>query len=409
MKCRHCKNQDLMPFVDLGSAPPSNSYLTTETLSSPENWFPLRVFTCNKCWLVQTEDFAGFEELFDDNYAYFSSFSQSWLEHSKQFVGMAIDAFKLNGDSMIVEVAANDGYLLQFAKASGIPCYGIEPTRSTADAARAKGIEIVEEFFGEALGASLAQNQRSADLTVANNVLAHVPDIVDFAKGFEKLLKPDGVACFEFPHVLNLVTKNQFDTIYHEHFSYLSALAVKEVFLTAGLSLFDAEKLPTHGGSLRVFAQRAASGQKPSTARLQSLLDEEIEAGMQNGSFYQSFQQQTETVKNDFLQFLLRARQEGKSVCGYGAAAKGNTLLNYAGVRPDLLSFVVDKNPSKQNKYMPGSRIPILDPSAIEREKPDYIVILPWNIADEVRRQLDYCGGWGGQFVIAVPELTVLR
>lgn len=408
MKCRHCHTELTLPLVDLGSAPPSNAYLTEQTLHAPEKYFPLRVLVCDQCWLVQTEDYAGADELFSADYAYFSSFSTTWLKHAEKYVADMAQRFVLDADSHIVEVAANDGYLLQFAKARGIPCLGIEPTTSTADAARAKGIEIVEEFFGVKLAKKLVAEGRQADLTAANNVLAHVPDINDFVGGFATLLKPAGVATFEFPHLLRLVTENQFDTIYHEHYSYLSLIAVKRIFEQNGLNVFDVEKLPTHGGSLRVYAQRKDTGARQLSTSVAQLLEQETAAGMDTTAFYAGFQAKANKVKNDLLVFLIEAQRAGKSVAGYGAAAKGNTLLNYAGVRPDLISFVVDRNPAKQDKFLPGCRIPIVSEAHLKQARPDYVVILPWNLRAEVVEQLAYIREWGGQFVTAVPALKMI-
>ena len=307
----------------------------------------------------------------------------------------------------VVEVAANDGYLLQYVKARNIPCTGVEPTASTAAAARAKGLPIVEDFFGVRLAKELAAQGKQADLTAANNVLAHVPDINDFVAGFVALLEPLGVATFEFPHLLKLIAENQFDTIYHEHFSYLSLTAVNRIFAANGLNVFDVEEHPTHGGSLRVLAQRSDTGQQARSARVDELLQREAQAGMLSADYYTGFQGKTDQVKNDFLAFLLEAKRQGKTVAAYGAAAKGNTLMNYAGIRPDLISFVVDRNPAKQGKTMPGSRIPIVDESRLQQERPDYVVILPWYLKTEVMQQLEYIGAWGGRFVTAVPELRI--
>jgi SAM-dependent methyltransferase len=396
-----------LPFVDLGSAPPSNAYLTESTLREPEKWFALRVLVCEQCWLVQTEDFAQAHELFAAEYAYFSGFSSSWLEHAERYVGDMVSRFDLNGRSHVVEIAANDGYLLQYFKARNIPCTGVEPTASTAAAARSKGIEVVEDFFGVQLAQRLVAQGRQADLAPANNVLAHVPDINDFVAGFAVLLKPDGMATFEFPHLLKLIAESQFDTIYHEHFSYLSLTTVNRIFAKNGLAICDVEEYPTHGGSLRVFAQRTDTGVRKRNARVDDLLQREAKAGVTDHKYYSGFQSKTDKIKDDFLRFLLDARRKGKKVVAYGAAAKGNTLINYAGVRPDLIPFVVDRNPAKQNKYMPGSRIPIVDEARLKEAKPDYIVILPWNIQAEVRRQLTYVKDWSGQFVVAVPQLMV--
>ena len=407
MKCRHCESELALPLVDLGSAPPSNAYLTDRTLHAPEKWFPLRVLVCERCWLVQTEDFSSADELFDAEYAYFSGFSTSWLAHCETYVADMAARFGLDAESHVVEVAANDGYLLQYVQARDIPCTGVEPTASTAAAARAKGIAIVQDFFGVRLARELVAQDKQADLTVANNVLAHVPGINDFVAGFAALLKPDGVATFEFPHLQRLIDENQFDTIYHEHFSYLSLTAVARIFAENGLAVFDVEKIPTHGGSLRVFAQRSDCGRRPREARVDEVLAGEIRAGMGEARYYADFQARTERVKNDVLGFLLEAGKNGKRVAAYGAAAKGNTLLNFAGVRPDLISFVVDLNPAKQNKYMPGSRIPIVDEARMRAERPDFIFILPWNLGDEIKRQLEYARDWGAQFVVAVPRLRI--
>lgn len=407
MKCRHCHTELTLPLVDLGSAPPSNAYLTMQTLHAPEKYFPLRVLVCTECWLAQTEDYAGADELFSADYAYFSSFSTTWLKHAEKYIGDMAQRFALNEYSHIVEVAANDGYLLQYAKARSIPCLGIEPTTSTADAARAKGIEIVEEFFGVKLARQLVAQGKQADLTAANNVLAHVPDINDFVGGFAVLLKPTGVATFEFPHLLRLVSENQFDTIYHEHYSYLSLTAVKQIFECNGLSVFDVEELPTHGGSLRVYAQRKDTGAREISPNISKLLDREAAAGMTSAAFYEGFQDKANKVKNDLLFFMIEAQRAGKTVAGYGAAAKGNTLLNYAGVRPDLLSYVVDRNPAKQDKFLPGCRIPIVAEPRLKQTQPDYVLILPWNLRAEVMEQLAYIREWGGQFVTAVPSLKI--
>ncbi len=396
-----------LPLIDLGSAPPSNAYLTKETVHAPEKWFPLRVLVCTDCWLAQTEDYAGAAELFSAEYAYFSSYSTTWLQHAERYVADMVDRFGLNADSHVIEIAANDGYLLQYVKASGIPCVGVEPTSSTAAAARMKGIEIIEDFFGIRLAEQLANQGRQADLIVANNVLAHVPDINDFVSGFAYLFKPQGVATFEFPHLLRLVEQNQFDTIYHEHFSYLSLTAIARIFERNGLGVFDVEELPTHGGSLRVFSQRRDTGKREATNRVAQMLVREKASGMDTLDFYVGFQSKADCVKNEFLAFLIEAKRAGRKVAAYGAAAKGNTLLNYAGVRPDLLPYVVDRNPSKQGRYLPGSRIPIAVESRIRDDRPDYVVILPWNLREEVVAQLDYIREWRGQFVTAVPTLEL--
>lgn len=405
MKCRHCRADLEHTFVDLATAPPSNAYLTASDLPAPERYYPLRVLVCGSCWLVQTEDYADADELFGADYAYFSSFSQSWLQHSARYVETVASRFGLGAQSMVVEVAANDGYLLQYVKARNIPCYGIEPTASTAAAAREKGIDIVDSFFGERTGAELAAAGRQADLMVANNVLAHVPDLNDFVRGFHRLLKPGGVATFEFPHLLRMVEMSQFDTIYHEHYSYLSFGTVCRLFAANGLQVFDVEEIATHGGSLRVFAQREDTGGHEMTDAVAWVRGTELSAGMGELSFYSGFQQKADKIKDDFLAYLIEAQRAGLSVAAYGAAAKGNTLLNYAGVHADLVAFVVDKNPSKQGKFLPGSRIPILDERALATARPDRILILPWNLIDEIIPQLAPARAWGARFVRAVPRL----
>lgn len=407
MKCRHCAAELTLSLVDLGSAPPSNAYLSKQRLHSPEKWFPLRVLVCEHCWLAQTEDFTDREDLFRHDYAYFSSFSSTWLAHAKNYVAEMTKRFPLTPNSHVVEVAANDGYLLQYVKERNIPCLGIEPTASTATAARSKGLDIIEEFFGVRLASKLSAKGMQADLTVANNVLAHVPDINDFVSGFAVLLKPQGVATFEFPHLLRLMAENQFDTIYHEHFSYLSLTAVQRIFAANGLTIFDAEELPTHGGSLRVFAQRNDTGIQPLGKRIEALLRQEENIGIRTATYYKDFQAHAEKVKDDFVSFLIDAKRRGKTVAAYGAAAKGNTLLNFSGIRADLIRYVVDKNPAKQGKYMPGNRIPIVSEERLHQDKPGYVIILPWNLQDEIIEQLTYIRKWDGQFITAVPILTV--
>lgn len=412
MKCRHCAQPLTLPFLDLGSAPPSNAYLTEAALHAPEVWYPLRLLVCTHCWLVQTEDHAGREALFTDSYAYFSSYSRSWLAHAENYVSEMRTRLALDAHSTVVEVAANDGYLLQYVQQAGIPCYGIEPTGSTAAAARAKGIEIIERFFGVAQAEELAAQGRQADLIAANNVLAHVPDINDFVAGFARLLKPAGVATFEFPHLLRMVQGCQFDTAYHEHYSYLSLTAVARIFAANGLAVIDVQELPTHGGSLRVFAARADAPNHPQAdaagaARVQALLEQEGAAGLQGAAFYGDFQRQALRIKRELLTFLLQSQAQGQRVAAYGAAAKGNTLLNFAGVRPDLLPWVVDANPAKQGQYLPGSRIPIVDESRLRAEKPDVLLLLPWNLKDELAQQLAYVREWGGRLAVSVPQMEL--
>jgi 2-polyprenyl-3-methyl-5-hydroxy-6-metoxy-1,4-benzoquinol methylase len=407
VKCRHCQAQLKLTMVDLGSAPPSNSYLTTDTLKAPEKWFPLKILVCESCWLVQTEDFAAADELFSDEYAYFSSYSSSWLAHADRYVARMVARFGLNGASHVVEVAANDGYLLQYVQARGIRCTGIEPTASTAGAARQKGIDIVQKFFGTRLAGEFRSAGLQADLAVANNVLAHVPDINDFVAGFRVLLKPQGIVTFEFPHLLRLVAENQFDTIYHEHFSYLSLTSVRKILESHAMTVFDVEELDTHGGSLRVYAQPSLTGAQPMVESVARMLAEESAAGLRSPGFYSAFQLRAEASKDEFLRFLLDAKQSGKRVAAYGAAAKGNTLMNYAGVRPDLLAYIADRNPAKQGKFAPGSRIPIVEEDVLRQGKPDYVVILPWNLRKEIALQLDYVTQWGGKLVTVMPRLEI--
>jgi len=408
MKCRHCGAELTVPLIDLGTAPPSNAYLTEADLKKPEKWYPLRVLVCTDCWLVQTEDYAGREELFNEDYAYFSSVSNSWLAHAKRYVESVVDRFELSPGSLVVELAANDGYLLQYVQERGIPCYGVEPTASTAQAARAKGLTIVEEFFGANLADRLTSERGQVDLVIANNVLAHVPDINNFVLGVSKLLKPSGVATFEFPHLLNLIEQRQFDTIYHEHYSYLSLTAVHRIFAANGLEILDVEEIPTHGGSLRVFAQRQDAKSHATSSNVDALLQRELDRGLLTVAYCAGFQEQVNRVKDDFLAFLLKAKRESKVVAAYGAAAKGNTLLNYAGIRSDLIPFVVDRSPGKQGKFMPGSRIPIVDEAYLKQEKPDYVCILPWNLKTEIVNQLSYIRHWSGNLILPMPRLEML-
>lgn len=409
MRCRHCGSELALPFLDLGSAPPSNAYLTDLNLLEPEVWYPLRLLVCTSCWLVQTEDYTAREALFTDDYLYFSSISSSWLAHSERYAQDMIRRFNLQSDSCVVEIAANDGYLLQYFKASGIPCYGVEPTASTAAVAREKGIEVIEAFFGNELADKLVVAERQADLIVANNVLAHVPDINDFVAGFSKLLNSNGVATFEFPHFINLERENQFDTVYHEHYSYLSLTTVNIIFSKNGLSVFDVQELPTHGGSLRVFAQRMDTGTRSISQNVSRLLGKEDKLGIKDVRFYRKFQSKAEKVKNDILEFLIKSKKKKQTVAGYGSAAKGNTLLNFAGVRTDLLPFIADRNPAKQGRFTPGTRIPIVDEAHLANDRPDWILILPWNLRTEIMQQLDYARVWGAGFVTAVPNLQVTK
>ena len=407
MKCRHCGKPVNLVLVDLGSAPPSNSYLTDENLRSPETCFPLRVLVCESCWLVQTEDFADATLLFSSDYAYFSGYSSTWVEHCLAFADEVIGRFGLDQLSRVVEVASNDGTLLDFFHTRGMKCTGIEPTASTAAAARDLGLEVLEVFLDEKVADGLVTDGLVADLLVANNVIAHVPDIVGFATGCKNLLADDGVASFEFQYLVELVQDALFDTIYHEHFSYLSLASAEAVLETAGLKVFDVERLSTHGGSLRVLAQRTESTRYDTTDSVRHLRDREASLGVTSPSFYSGFQERADRIRDDLVEFLVNARAQGKSVAGYGAAAKGNTLLNFAGMSADLMAYVVDNNPAKQGRYLPGSRIPIVAEQRIVDESPDFVLILPWNIRDEITRRLESLDGWSGAVVTAVPDLRV--
>ncbi len=407
MNCRFCNHLLTHQFVDLGFSPPSNSYLKDTDLNQPETYFPLRIMVCEKCFLVQIDEFAKHNDIFNADYAYFSSYSTSWLAHAEAYTKMMIERFGFHSQSQVIEIASNDGYLLQYFKQQNIPVLGIEPTANTAAAAKEKGIDSVIDFFGIRLAKSLAEKNIMADLLLGNNVLAHVPDINDFVGGLKILLKSNGVITFEFPHLLQLIDKNQFDTIYHEHFSYLSLIIVKQIFEKHRLQIFDVEQLTTHGGSLRIFAKHVLDNSKPVSVNVDTVLDKEISFGLKDLVVYTTFQRKAEKVKNDFTAFLLKVKKEGKAVAAYGAAAKGNTLLNFAGIKKDLLHFVSDASPHKQNKYLPGVHIPIFNEEKIKAVKPDYIIILPWNLKDEISNQLSYIKSWSAQFVVAVPELKI--
>lgn len=384
--CRHCGSPLDHTVIDLGHQPPSNAYLTPEKLAEPEITYPLKLFVCSRCWLVQLPAHASAEELFSADYAYFSSISISWCAHAERFVAAAVERLGLGSTSQVVEIASNDGYLLRYVQKRGIPCLGIEPTHATAKAARALGIPTIERFFGVALAEELVAEGKAADLVVANNVLAHVPDINDFVAGIARLLKPAGRASIEFPHLLRLLEGNQFDTIYHEHYSYLSLRVVQRIAKGAGLDVVDVEELPTHGGSLRVWF--ASQGAAVATEAVERVLAAEASASLESLEAYQGFQQRAESAKRALLEYLLQARREGLRVLGYGAAAKGNTLLNYAGIRADLLPAVADRAASKQGKLLPGSHIPVISPEQLEAESPDALLVLPWNLIEELREQI---------------------
>lgn len=411
MKCRFCAALLDDPsldnvFVDLGAAPPSNAFLSLDALSRPELHFPLKLHTCVQCLLVQVDEVQSHSALFAPDYAYFSSYSASWLAHAERYVERAVARLNLGKDSLVLEIASNDGYLLQYVRARGIPCVGIEPTAGTAEVARSRNVDTIVEFFGHEFARCFVDNHRHADLIIANNVLAHVPDLNDFVAGMAEVLAPQGVITAEFPHLQKLVAQRQFDTIYHEHFSYFSFYTVRSVFAAHGLRIWDVEALSTHGGSLRIWASHADSRHQD-IATVATLLADEAAAGMHAMEYYRGFQTQADAVKNDLLDFLLQQHRAGRTVAGYGAAAKGNTLLNYAGVRPDLLPYVVDASPHKQGRYLPGSHIPVVAEDYLRAQRPDIVLVLPWNLRAEITRQLDYIRAWGGRVATAIPTMEI--
>ena len=406
MKCRHCNHSLSHIFCDLQTCPPSNAMVNSEALNHTEIYFPLKVFVCEKCWLVQVDEIERAENIFNDDYTYFSSFSTSWLAHAKRYVIEMIERFKYDQKSLIVEIASNDGYLLQYFHEKNIPVLGVEPTTNTALVAKKKGIECIEDFFSEKLVREKLVGK--ADLILGNNVLAHVPDINDFIKGVKLALKPEGVNTFEFPHLCKLVEFKQFDTVYHEHFSYLSFTSLKSVFEKQGLEFFDVQELTTHGGSLRIFTKHIEDKSKRISPSVEALLKREKDLGVKTLEYYQGFQEKVNIIKNEFLSFLITAKNEGKKVVGYGAAAKGNTLLNYCGIKGnDLIDYVVDASPYKQNRLLPGSRIPVYHPDKLKETKPDYIIILPWTLKEEISLQLSQMRNFGSKFVVAIPELEI--
>ena len=405
--CRFCAAPLERTMVDLGSSPLANSYLEPADLDRAEPFYPLCVFVCERCWLAQLPAVATPEQIFGD-YAYFSSYSTSWLEHARRYCAAMTERFGLGAASQVIEVASNDGYLLRHFVERGVPVLGIEPAANVAAAALAAGIPTEVRFFGRAAAEDLVARGFGADLLLGNNVLAHVPDLNDFVAGLALLLSPAGVLTMEFPHLARLVAENQFDTIYHEHFSYFSLVAVERVFAAHGLALFDVEELPTHGGSLRIYAQRAATGTRPRTNAVDALAARERAAGLETAAYYDAFGARVRETKRKLLDFLIRERRAGRTIVGYGAPAKGNTLLVYCGVRADFLDYTVDRSPHKQGRYLPGSRIPILAPERIFETRPDYVLILPWNLRQEIAGQMAGIRDWGGRFVVAVPELEVL-
>lgn len=406
--CRFCKTPLHHTFCDLGMSPLSNSYLKKEDLSKKEPFYPLHAYVCDKCFLVQLEEFETPDQIFSD-YAYFSSYSESWLKHAEKYVSSMIQRFKFNSTSQVIEIASNDGYLLKFFKAKGVPVLGIEPASNVADVAIAHGIPTRKNFFGVGTAKELLKEDVQADLLLGNNVLAHVPDVNDFVEGMKLLLRPHGVITMEFPHLLKLITEHQFDTIYHEHFSYFSFLTVEKVFAKHGLTLFDVEELSTHGGSLRIFAKHLNDTSNPMTSKVAELKQREISFGLDKLQTYQSFQKNVLQTKESLIKFLKEAKKEGKSVIGYGAPAKGNTLLNFCGIGKESIDYTVDRSPHKQGHFLPGTHIPIRHPDDVSKTKPDYLLILPWNIKDEIIHQMSFISSWGGQFVIPIPHTEVVK
>ena len=405
-KCRFCESPLETTFCDLGMSPLSNSYISEEKLESMEPFYPLHAYVCKNCFLVQLDEFESPEQIFSD-YAYFSSYSKMWLLHCESYVKSMIGRFKLNSESQVVEVASNDGYLLQYFKDQNIPTLGIEPAANVAEYAKQKGINTEVAFFGVQTAKSLISKGITADLALGNNVLAHVPNINDFVEGFKLILKPQGVLTFEFPHLLELMNSTQFDTIYHEHFSYLSLISVDKIFSAHNLKLFDVEQIPTHGGSLRIFVGHKDDETKQESDRLKDLMQKEIDCGLKNLATYEAFNSKAQNKKREVLQFLIQAKKEGKTVVGYGAPAKGNTLLNYCGVRSDMIDYTVDLSPHKQGRYLPGTHLPIKSPDAIFSTRPDFVFILPWNLKAEISDQMNGIRDWGGKFVTAIPELEI--
>jgi SAM-dependent methyltransferase len=406
MKCRHCSNNLTHVFCDLQTCPPSNAMVKMDHVNFPETYFPLKVFVCEQCWLVQVDEIEKAENIFNDEYTYFSSYSSSWLAHAKKYTDEMTERFGYHQDSLVVEIASNDGYLLQYFKEKNIPVLGVEPTANTALLAKEKGIESIVDFFGSQLASEKLLGK--ADLILGNNVLAHVPDINDFVKGVKLALKPNGVNTFEFPHVCKLVQYNQFDTIYHEHFSYLSFTALKSVFEKQGLEFFDVQELPTHGGSLRIYTKHKEDETKEVLPSVANMLKFEKDLGVDSLKYYQGFQEKVEKIKYDFIQFLIQSKKEGKKVVGYGAAAKGNTLLNYCGIKgTDLIEYVMDASPFKQDRLLPGSRIPVFHPDKVKDSQPDFVIIFPWNLREEISHQLSFVRDWDGKFVVAIPSLEI--
>ena len=406
-KCRACGAKLGEPFISLGNSPLSNSYLNAEQMARPEATYPLDMFLCPSCFLVQIDVFEKAETIFSSDYAYFSSYSDSWLSHCRHYVEMMVKRFTIQPSWFVVEIASNDGYLLQYFKERNIPCLGIEPAAATAKVAQEKGIRTIPAYFSAECASVLRKQSETADLIIGNNVLAHNPDINDFVTGLSLLLKPDGIITMEFPHLLQMIMNAEFDTVYHEHFSYLSLYSVRKLFARHGLIIFDAQEISTHGGSLRIFVRHNANDTHAITANVQRILDKEMDAGLFAPAIYKNFSERVIKIKRELLAFLIEAKKRGKSVAAYGAPAKGNTLLNYCGIKADLIEYTVDRNPFKQGKYLPGSRIPISSPEKVAQTKPDFLLILPWNIKQEIMTQMIHIRQWGGTFITAIPELTM--
>jgi SAM-dependent methyltransferase len=406
-KCRFCKNQLEHSVIDLGMSPLCQKHVKPENANDMEKFYPLHAYICEHCWLMQLEEFATPDEIFADEYAYFSSYSESWLEHARKYTLQMTERFKLNSSSLVAEIASNDGYLLQWFVQKNIPVLGIDPAANVAKAAQEKGVRTEVEFFGKSTAEKLAGKYGKADLLLGNNVLAHVPDINDFVAGMKEMLNTSGVITMEFPHLQRLIEENQFDTIYHEHFSYLSFVAVNRIFAHHGLTLFDVEELPTHGGSLRIYGKHDSDTSKEVTNNVAELIKREIQLGFENLEYYSRFEEKVKETKRKILDFLIQAKRNGKSVAGYGAPGKGNTLLNYCGVRTDFIDYTVDMSPHKQGNFLPGTHIPILHPDMLKETKPDYVFILPWNLKEEIMEQHKYIRAWSGKFVIPIPELTI--
>jgi SAM-dependent methyltransferase len=409
LNCRSCTAPLTQTFADLGMSPISNAFLQPEMLRNSEKFYPLHAYVCDQCLLVQLEEVEAPDAIFNDEYAYFSSYSQSWLDHAQRYTELMQSKFQLNANSQVIEIASNDGYLLQYFQAKNIPVLGIEPSGNVAAVAEAKGIKSLVEFFSVATAQQLVDQGVQADLLLGNNVLAHVPNLNDFVAGMKIILKPSGVITMEFPHLLNLIEKNQFDTIYHEHFSYFSLLAVEKVFARHGLVLFDVEELPTHGGSLRIYGKHQENVDLAIATTIAALRSKEITAGLDKIDTYTSYSTAVQTTKRKLLSFLIAAKDRGQTVAGYGAPAKGNTLLNYCGIKIDLLAYTVDLSPHKQGLFLPGTHIPVYAPEQIAITKPDYLLILPWNLKNEIMEQMAIIRTWGGKFVVPIPEVAVME